>query len=117
MSEPESDERVRPLLVAALERADRLLAYSSEAAALLAHDLNNGLAVALGNVSYLARTAKLTSEQQDAVSATVLSLRRMTSLVNNFVDIARLEDMAIHPRSASAYNILDQSADDIRFFR
>ena len=35
------------------EAAERRLVYGQEASALLAHDLNNGLAVSLSNLSYL----------------------------------------------------------------
>jgi two-component system, sensor histidine kinase and response regulator len=80
------------------ERADRLLAYSAEAAALLAHDLNNGLSIALSNMAYLSTTLKLDEDSQDAMSASLRALRRMSGLVANFVDIARLEDSAITPK-------------------
>ena len=38
----------------AKEAADRRMTYGAEASALLAHDLNNSLAVSLGNLQYLA---------------------------------------------------------------
>lgn len=82
----------------ARERADRLLAYSAEAGALLAHDLNNGLAVALANMTYLSSVLALGEDQQQALSSTLRALRRMSGLVANFVDIARFEDAAVKPR-------------------
>lgn len=82
------------------ERADRLLAYGAEAAAMLAHDLNNGLAVALGNMTYLQDVVTLGDEETRALGATVRALRKMSGLVANFVDIARFEDAAVKPHVA-----------------
>lgn len=79
------------------EAADRRMTYGAEASALLAHDLNNGLAVALSNLQYLRDVLALDQDQADAMSSTVRSLRRMSSLVANFVDIARFEDAAVKP--------------------
>jgi signal transduction histidine kinase len=85
------------------------MAYGAEASALLAHDLNNGLAVALSNLQYLRDVLALDSDQRDALDTTVRSLRRMSSLVANFVDIARFEDAAVKPMVAStlAYHVLE----------
>lgn len=82
----------------AREQADRLLAWGTEAAALLAHDLNNGLAVALSNISYLSQVLTVSDDQGQALSSTLRALRRMSGLVANFVDIARFEDEALVPR-------------------
>ena len=83
----------------AKEAADRRMTYGSEAIALLAHDLNNGLAVALGNVQYLAEDLRdVSAEQGDALASTMRSLRRMSGLVANFVDIARFEEAAVKPK-------------------
>lgn len=81
----------------AKEAADRRMTYGAEASALLAHDLNNGLAVSLSNLQYLRDVLTLDADQADAVDTTVRSLRRMSSLVANFVDIARFEDAAVKP--------------------
>lgn len=82
----------------AKEAADRRMTYGAEATALLAHDLNNGLAVALGNVQYLAEELTgIDEDQKDALTSTIRSLRRMSGLVANFVDIARFEDAAVKP--------------------
>ena len=82
----------------AKEAADRRMTYGAEATALLAHDLNNGLAVALGNVQYLAEElTAIDADQRDALTSTIRSLRRMSGLVANFVDIARFEDAAVKP--------------------
>lgn len=82
----------------AKEAADRRMTYGAEATALLAHDLNNGLAVALGNVQYLDdELTAVSADQKDALSSTIRSLRRMSGLVANFVDIARFEDAAVKP--------------------
>jgi two-component system, sensor histidine kinase and response regulator len=93
----------------AKEAADRRMAYGAEASALLAHDLNNGLAVALSNLQYLRDVLALDGDQRDALDTTVRSLRRMSSLVANFVDIARFEDAAVKPMVAStlAYHVLE----------
>jgi two-component system, sensor histidine kinase and response regulator len=85
----------------AKEAADRRMAYGSEASALLAHDLNNGLAVSLSNLQYLREVLTLDADQGDALETTVRSLRRMSSLVANFVDIARFEDAAVKPTVAT----------------
>lgn len=82
----------------AREQADRLLAWGTEASALLAHDLNNGLAVALSNISYLASVLELADDDRQALMSTQRALRRMSGLVANFVDIARFEDDALRPR-------------------
>ena len=81
----------------AAERLDRRLAYGAEAAAMLAHDLNNGLAVALSNLSFVGESDVVTGDEQDALMSTLRALRRMSGLVSNFVDIARFEDAAVKP--------------------
>ena len=86
----------------AKEAADRRMTYGAEASALLAHDLNNGLAVSLSNLQYLRDVLTLDKDQADAVDTTVRSLHRMSTLVANFVDIARFEDAAVKPRTTSA---------------
>ncbi len=89
------------LSAAALQKAllevDHMRTYAAEAAALMAHDLNNGLCVAGGNLAFLAETDSLNgdAEAKDAVAATQRALRRMATLVKNFVDIARSEDGAL----------------------
>jgi signal transduction histidine kinase len=88
----------------AREVADRRIAYGAEASALLAHDLNNGLAVCLSNLRYLVDVfgeddsgppAEVTKDERDAIASTLRSLRKMSGLVANFVDIGRFEDAAI----------------------
>lgn len=82
------------------EAAERRLVYGQEASALLAHDLNNGLAVSLNNLAYLVDVVKGDAEITDAIAATLRSVRRMSGLVANFVDIARFEDAAVKPSVA-----------------
>ena len=82
------------------EAAERRLVYGQEASALLAHDLNNGLSVSLSNLSYLLETVTGDQDTNDALAATLRSVRRMSSLVANFVDIARFEDAAVKPMVA-----------------
>jgi len=79
------------------EEAERRLVYGQEASALLAHDLNNGLSVALSNLSYLLDVVQGDGETTDEMTATMRSVRRMSGLVANFVDIARFEDAAVKP--------------------
>jgi signal transduction histidine kinase len=81
----------------ALLEVDHMRTYAAEAAALMAHDLNNGLCVAGGNLAFLAETDALSGdpEGKDALAATQRALRRMSTLVKNFVDIARSEDGAL----------------------
>ena len=81
------------------EAAERRLVYGTEATALLAHDLNNGLAVSLSNLSYLIDSIQGDPDQTDALAATLRSVRRMAGLVANFVDIARFEDAAVKPNA------------------
>ena len=81
----------------AREHADRLMAYGAEASAMLAHDLNNGLAVALANMTYLEDVVELGADEASALSATINALRRMSGLVANLVDIARFEDASVKP--------------------
>ena len=80
------------------EASDRRIVYGYEATALLAHDLNNGLAVSLSNLQFLMEViAAPDHDTKDALQATLRSLRRMSGLVANFVDIARFEDAAVKP--------------------
>lgn len=79
------------------EAAERRLVYGHEASALLAHDLNNGLAVSLNNLSYLMEVVNGDAEVTEALAATLRSVRRMAGLVANFVDISRFEDAAVKP--------------------
>lgn len=81
----------------AKEAADRRMTYGAEASALLAHDLNNSLAVSLGNLQYLAEEVTLGDEHTEALTSTIRALRRMSGLVANFVDVARFEDAAVKP--------------------
>ncbi|HEY4241317.1 MAG TPA: hybrid sensor histidine kinase/response regulator [Kofleriaceae bacterium] len=79
------------------EGLDRRITYGVEASALLAHDLNNGLAVALSNVQFLQEEQIGNPEQRAALDSTLRSLRRMSGLVANFVDIVRFEDADLKP--------------------
>jgi len=86
--------RTTAALQQALRQVDNERMYAAEAVALLAHDLNNGLTVAVSNLDYLADTeaASRNHDKLDAVASTQRALRRMATLVKNFVDIARSED-------------------------
>ena len=84
----------------AKEAADRRMTYGAEASALLAHDLNNSLAVSLSNLQFLSEELALDTDQRDAFRSTLRSLRRMSGLVANFVDVARFEDAAVKPTVA-----------------
>ena len=84
----------------AKEAADRRMTYGAEASALLAHDLNNSLAVSLSNLQFLSEDLAMDSDQMEAFRSTLRSLRRMSGLVANFVDVARFEDAAVKPTAA-----------------
>ncbi len=85
----------------AKEAADRRMTYGAEASALLAHDLNNSLAVSLSNLQYLGEELEMDADQKEAFRSTLRSLRRMSGLVANFVDVARFEDAAVKPTVAA----------------
>jgi signal transduction histidine kinase len=95
--------RATAALQQALRQADHLRLYAAEAAALLAHDLNNGLCIAMANADYIAGVPEVTvdPEVEDAASTVARTLRRMSILVRNFVDIARSEDGALRPRTCA----------------
>lgn len=79
------------------EAADRLRLFAAETAALLAHDLNNGLSIASANLNFVCEHVDMDGEVRDALASSQRALRRMTILVRNFVDIARFEDAALVP--------------------
>lgn len=85
-------------VAAAREREEHLRMYAAEAAALLAHDLNNGLCTGLSNLTYLQETTHCIGEPGEALVAAIRAMRRMSGLVRNFVDITRFEDSAITPQ-------------------
>lgn len=80
----------------ARQRAEQLNLYASEAAALLAHDLSNGLSIAVGNLDFLVDTTEDDDEDRnDARVSTLRALRKMSGLVRNFVELRQLEDAAL----------------------
>jgi signal transduction histidine kinase len=81
----------------AKENADRRLSYASEASALLAHDLNNTLTASFANLQYISEEVRAEGDLAEAMESTMQSLHRMSSLVANFVDIARFEDAGLKP--------------------
>jgi signal transduction histidine kinase len=91
--------RTTTALQQALRQVDNERMYAAEAVALLAHDLNNGLTVAAANLDFLAEEEAPGGdpEKLDAVVTTRRALRRMATLVKNFVDIARSEDGELKP--------------------
>jgi len=97
----------------AKEAADRRMTYGAEAGALVAHDLNNGLAVALSNLQFLGEELVLDKDQTDALASTIRSLRRMSGLVANFVDVGRFEDAAVKPTvtRVRVHTVLDSVLD------
>lgn len=84
----------------ARERADRRLAYGAEAAALLARDLDEGLAAALSKATHLQGAVQLGEGEAQALTSVALALRRMSGLVANLVALARFEDAAVKPRAS-----------------
>lgn len=79
------------------EAADRLRLFASETAALLAHDLNNGLSVVSANLGFVGEHVDEGGEVDEALGSSRRALKRMIALVRNFVDIARFEDAALEP--------------------
>jgi signal transduction histidine kinase len=77
----------------------------AEAAALLAHDLNNQLALMLANIEFLDETLRersdLDAEVLETVSISQASLQHMMTLVRNITDIARMEDPGVVAAPAS----------------
>lgn len=73
----------------------------AEATSLLAHDLNNQLALMLANFEFLDESLRergaLDQEVEDTLSISQASLQHMMSLVRNMTDIARMEDPGIQP--------------------
>ena len=71
----------------------------AEATSLLAHDLNNQLALMLANFEFLDESLRergaLDEEVSDTLSISQASLQHMMSLVRNMTDIARMEDPGI----------------------
>ena len=82
-------------------RAKEPRSLLSEATALLAHDLNNQLALILANIEYLdeyvREHANLNPDINETVATSQAALRHMMTLVRNMTDIARMEDPGLHP--------------------
>jgi signal transduction histidine kinase len=82
-------------------RAKEPRSLIAEATGLLAHDLNNQLALMLANLEFLDETLReqggMDPEILDTVMTTHASLQHMMSLVRNMTDIARMEDPGLHP--------------------
>jgi two-component system heavy metal sensor histidine kinase CusS len=77
----------------------------AEATGLLAHDLNNQLALMLANVEFLDETLRERADQDpeilDTLTTTQASVQHMMSLVRNMTDVARMEDPGLHPTRAA----------------
>lgn len=83
----------------AREREEQLRVYAAEASALLAHDLNNGLAIVLCNLDFVSRFGGVEDEEVvDALDSSLTALKRMAALVSNLADIGRLEDAVMRPK-------------------
>lgn len=82
-------------------RAKEPRSFVAEAAAMLAHDLNNQLALMLANLEYLEEFARdradLPADVRETVSTSQACLQHMMTLVRNVTDISRMEDPGIHP--------------------
>jgi len=81
----------------ALTEVDRLRLYAAEAVALLAHDLNNGLTVVQSNLFLLNMEMPDDPGVRESADTALRVLRRMGTLVKNFVDVARSEDGVLKP--------------------
>ncbi len=75
--------------------------FLSEATSLLAHDLNNQLALLLANVEFLDEffggQADLDADVRETLSISQAALQHMMTLVRNMSDIARMEDPGLRP--------------------
>ena len=82
-------------------RAKEPRSLLSEATALLAHDLNNQLALILANIEYLDEYVRehgnLDPDINETVATSQAALQHMMTLVRNMTDIARMEDPGLHP--------------------
>ncbi len=105
--------RATSALQQTLRQADLMRIYSTEAAALLAHDLNGGLTVAAAELDFLHRGGPLDShERQEGLDSARHAIARMIGLVRNFVDIVRSEDgvMRANRMSVDARTIMREVA-------
>lgn len=84
----------------AREQAERVRLYAAEAAALIAHDLNNGLATAMCNLDLVSEAVDQVADVEalEMLRSTMHALKRMAGLTKNFVDVGRLEDHALRAR-------------------
>jgi two-component system sensor histidine kinase/response regulator len=96
----EREQQARRALAQEKLRAKQLYVYAKEMASFLAHDLNNGFCIALGNVEFLRFHQDVDEECKKALKATRWVLNRMSALTDNFLDIERLEEGALTPRRA-----------------
>ncbi len=81
----------------ARETAERQHAYANEAVALLAHDLRNAIMECKVTLSFVAERSDLDDELTDLVRGSISSLRLMTTLVSNLLDVSRFEDARVKP--------------------
>jgi two-component system, OmpR family, heavy metal sensor histidine kinase CusS len=76
----------------------------AEAASLLAHDLNNQLALLLANLEFLDEIfggkADLDPDVRETLSTSQAALQHMMTLVRNLSDIGKMEDPGLHPAPA-----------------
>jgi len=84
----------------ATEKAERLLVYSAEAAALLAHDLNNGFCVVIGHLDFVSQFGIECNDGKDSLDAALRAARRLAGFTANFVDISRLEEGVLEPHKS-----------------
>ncbi len=77
------------------EESARLRVYVGEAAALLAHDIKNGLMVLSSNLYFLQSSIDDDSNSTDALEQSNQMVRKLAGLVRNFVDVARSDEGAL----------------------
>jgi signal transduction histidine kinase len=79
--------------------------FVAEATSLLAHDLNNQLALLLANVEFLAEffgdRDDVDADVRETVTTSQAALQHMMTLVRNMSDIARMEDPGLYPAPAA----------------
>jgi len=76
----------------------------AEATSLLAHDLNNQLALLLANLEFLEEIfggrTDVDPDVRETMSTSQAALQHMMTLVRNMSDIGRMEDPGLHPAPA-----------------
>jgi signal transduction histidine kinase len=91
-----------------LQRLDRLrMSFFS----VINHEMRTPLTAIMGYTDLLFDSLPLTDQQLDIVQTVQVNTRRLLNLVNNLLDISRLEDgkLTIRPESLAVTSVVDQA--------